>query len=153
MNLRDRMPSVQGIFISLVIAVTIATPMAFIELGAVPLMLTYPISGWTFIFGCVNFYSGTFHYRWPVYDPRFDSFLALAAIWILAAIFLAVLLLLRTRFWQAIVGVLFTLILQVSAPILLLGGPPAVFVIPLPAPSVVALIGLLVLRQNLQSTI
>ncbi|MFW9889592.1 MAG: hypothetical protein ACFFER_15495 [Candidatus Thorarchaeota archaeon] len=148
-----RVPSVYRIVSAIVIVVTIATPMAFIELGAVPLMLTYPISGWTFIFGCVNFYSDTFHYRWPVYDPRFDLFLALAAIWISVAIFLAVLLLLRTRFRPATVVVLFTLILQVSAPILLLGGPPAVYVIPLPAPSVAALIGLLVLRQNLPSTI
>lgn len=147
-----RVPSAHRIASAIVIVVTIVTPMAFIELGVADTAFVYPISGWAFIFGCVNFYSGTFHYRWPVYDPRFDSFLTLAAIWISVAIFLTVLFLLRMRLRISMTIVLFTLMLQVSAPLLLLSGYPAVFVMPLPFPSVVALIDLLVLRRNLPST-
>ena len=138
-----------GIPFLLVIVTTFATPMAYIQLGIVDMVFVYTISGWTFIFGCVDFYSGALHYGAPAHDPRFVSFLTLAAVWLSVAFFLAALFFLRIRFRISIMVILFTLVLQVSAPLLLLSRYPAIFVIPLPIPSVVALIGLLVFRLYL----
>ncbi len=150
MDVMIKRPSFQdGIVSLLVIVTTIATPMAFIELGVVTADRIYSLAGWTFVFGCVQSHSGVLILTWPYHDWGFSSFLTLVGIWILVALFLFAVVLFVNRFKISIVGSILTLVLQAYAPLRLLAGYPAIFVMPFPIPSIVALIGLLVLRQNL----
>lgn len=151
-------PSYDEIVTFFIIVTTIATPMAYLELGDIFWAMGVPLFGWIFIFGDVNFGGSRPYLRLANTVQGFSSFIVLAGIWIAVAVFLVILHSFRERigYRNTIVGAILALALQIAAP-LLLAEPMSVlahveYVIPLPIPSVFALIVLLDSKRNLLST-
>ncbi|MFW9889202.1 MAG: hypothetical protein ACFFER_13535 [Candidatus Thorarchaeota archaeon] len=152
-------PSYDEIVTFLIIVTTILTPMAFVEIGIVFWMGSAPLSGWIFVFGGARFSGAGLYLRLVELRSSFLPLIALAHIWIAVALLLAILHNFRERvgFRISALVISLALILQIAAPLLLLansiGGLGEVeFVIPLPIPSVFALIVLLDSRRGLLST-